>query len=458
MMTGLGHDCCVENRDDGTPGTPGRREPRPLPAIDPEPAHRVPRRTVVRAGIALAAVCAVAAAVVGGVQLAKPAKHPAAVAPAAPFTDSDGLIVFEEQPSGQLGTARPDGSHQAIDKSLSGLQGTEPPVESPDRRFLVNEEAQLVTVGAGGPTAVTQLPAPDPQAENEVQSGGLEWATPTFADGSRYLAVTECDPVAQYGFPNDAEAWNAWLIPTAGGKPSSLGLVTAAAGMPDSVDVIAALPASPDAAKRQVMCDGPEQPDGSLAILAPGKSPRTILTAAALVKAAGWKPSTPVTLTPNPSPDGSQLLVTISTVPRQTDTSDGGVTSTRSTAQFLVSPAGRILSHVPGRTGQLLWSPDGRRAASCQAEEGQPSSVTELSIAGGTATVTRTVTLPGHHDAACDQLLWSPDGTQLIYSAFATFHGLTQADDLQHGWTVIDLASGKVHDVKAPGQPAAWLR
>jgi hypothetical protein len=78
-------------------------------------------------------------------------------------------------------------------------------------------------------------------------------------------------------------------------------------------------------------------------------------------------------------------------------------------------------------------------------------------MAGDRATPTRTIALPGHHDAFCDQLLWSPDGTQLIYSAFATSHGLTQADDLQHGWTVIDPATGKVHDVTAPGQPAAWL-
>jgi hypothetical protein len=54
-------------------------------------------------------------------------------------------------------------------------------------------------------------------------------------------------------------------------------------------------------------------------------------------------------------------------------------------------------------------------------------------------------------------LLWSPDGTQLIYSAATTSKGLTRADDLQHGWTVIDLRTGKVHDVTAPGQPAAWL-
>ena len=65
--------------------------------------------------------------------------------------------------------------------------------------------------------------------------------------------------------------------------------------------------------------------------------------------------------------------------------------------------------------------------------------------------------LPGRHDIYCTQLLWSPDGSQLIYAAQATDKGLTQADNLQHGWTVIDLRSGRVHDVTAPGQPAAWL-
>lgn len=464
MMTSLGHYCRVEHsRDDvtqGSQGTPERRELRPFPAIDPEPDHRFQWRTLARPGIALLAACAVAAAVAGGVRLASAARHPASASAAAsaPFTDHDGLIVFEQQPSGLLGTADPDGSHQAIDKSLGGLQGNDLATASPDGRYLVNQEAQLVRVGARGPTAVTQLAAPDPQAETETPGGGLEWIAPTFADGSRYLAVTECDPIGKAGFSED-EAWASWLIPTGGGKPSSLGLVSASAGMPDSAGVIAALPASPATARQQVTCDE-QEPDGSLAILSPGKSPRVILTAAALVKAAGWKPSTQVTLSAYPSPDGSRLLVEMtSNAPRQPGAYGGGVTPGPAppSAQFLLSPAGRILSELPARTGQLVWSPDGRQAAACQAEQGQQSSVTVLSIAGDRATPTRTITLPGHHDVFCDQLLWSPDGTQLIYSAFATSHGLTQADDLQHGWTVIDPATGKVHDVTAPGQPAAWL-
>jgi hypothetical protein len=451
------------SRDDvtqGSRGTPERRELRPFPAIDPEPDHRFQWRILVRPGIALLAACAVAGAVTGGVRLASAGGHPASApaTPSAPFTDKDGMIVFEQQPSGLLGTASPDGSHQVIDKSLGGLQGTDLATASPDGRYLVNREAQLIRVGAHGPTAVTQLAAPDPQAETEAAGGGLEWIAPTFADGSKYLAVTECDPVGQAGFSED-EAWGSWLIPTGGGKPSSLGLVSGSAGLPDSASVIAALPASPATARQQVTCDE-QVSDGSLALLSPGKSPRVILTAAALLKAASWKPATPVTLSAYPSPDGSRLLVEMrSNPPRPPGTFGGGFTPRTAppSARFLLSPAGRILSELPASTGQLVWSPDGKQAASCDARQGQQSSVTVLSIAGDRVTPTRTIPLPGHHDVSCGQLLWSPDGTQLIYSAYATSHGLTQADNLQHGWTVIDPATGKVHDVTAPGQPAAWL-
>jgi hypothetical protein len=464
MMTDLRQGGHVDQSgDDATQGTPEKREPTPFLAIDPEPDHRYHWRTLVRAGIVLVAVCAVAAAVVGGVRLASSGKHPASAsaAPSAPFTDRDGLIVFEQEPSGLLGTAEPDGSHKVIDTSLGGLQGNDLPAGSPDGRYLVNEEAQLVTVGAHGPTAVAELTSPDPQAAAEAASEGLDWLTPTFADGSRYLSVTECDTSEQIGSLGN-QWFVSWLIPTGGGKPSSLGLVTASAGIPGSADVIAALPASPAAARKQASCDNSNLPDGTLAVLSPGKSPQVILTAAALVKAAGWKPSTPVTLSPSPSPDGRALIVMISTIPPQSAASDSGnATATAvSSAQFLVSPAGRILSELPASVGLLVWSPDGKEAATCwgpQRRQGQQSSVTVLHIAGGKATATWTIALPGRHDVACDQLLWSPDSSQLIYSAYATSHGLTQADDLQHGWTVIDLATGKVHDVTAPGQPAAWL-
>jgi hypothetical protein len=410
--------------------------------------------------VVLVAACAVAGGVLAGLRLAKispSVRHPASASSVVPFKDRDGQIVFEQQPSGLLGTAEPDGSHHVTDTKLSGLQGYDLPVGSRDGRYLVNLEGQLVTVGAHLPTAATQIAPPNPQAADQL-GGVAEWMTPTFADGSKYLAVTECDPGVQAPF---FQAWASWLIPTGGGKPSSLGLVTASAGIPGAAEAIAALPANPAAARQDPTCDGQQLADGSLAILSPGKAPHVILTAAALVKAAGWKASTPVILYPVPSPDGSELLVSVQ---EDIQVSGAAIQSGRIptilAAWFLVSPAGRILSELPSlqatATFGLAWSPDGRQLATCHAVQGQQSSVTLLSVSGGRAAVTRTIPLPGRHDLACDQLLWSPDGTQLIYSAIAT-RGLTQADGLQHGWTIVDLATGKVHDVTAPGQPAAWL-
>jgi WD40-like Beta Propeller Repeat len=408
----------------------------------------------------LVAACAVAGGVLVGLRLAKSspsARHPASASSVAPFKDGDGLIVFQQQPSGLLGTADPDGSHQAMDMKLGGLQGTDLPTGSPDGRYLVNQEAQLLPVGAHLPSAATQIALPNPQAADQ-SGGGVEWMPPTFADGSRYLAVTECDPIGQAGFFGN-EAWASWLIPIGGGKPSSLGLVTSSAGLPGAPEVIAALPANPAAARQYPACDGEQVSDGSLAILAPGEAPHVILTAAALVKAAGWKASTPVILDPVPSPDGNELLVSVQEDIQISGAAlESGRIPTILAAQFLVSPAGRIMSELPSLRGtfQPVWSPDGRQLATCYAVRGQQSSVTLFSVTGGRAAVPRTIPLPGRHDLVCNQLLWSPDGTQLIYSAFAT-RGLTQADSLQHGWTIIDLATGKVHDVTAPGQPAAWL-
>ena len=83
--------------------------------------------------------------------------------------------------------------------------------------------------------------------------------------------------------------------------------------------------------------------------------------------------------------------------------------------------------------------------------------MTVWAVGQGQGKAAKTIVLPGRHDLYPTQLLWSPDGRQLIYSALVSNKGLTQADNLQRGWTVIDLPSGRVHDVTAPGQPAAWL-
>jgi hypothetical protein len=371
------------------------------------------------------------------------------------------VIVFEQQPSGLLGTADADGARQVIASSAGRLDDTDLPAVSPDGRYLVNLEGQLITIGARGPASLASLPPPGGQVGAPPGVPPPQWSTAAFADGSRYVVATECDPL----LPRAPQFYapQSWLIPTGGGKAKPLGWVTATAGDPASGAAIVPRPASDPAKARQVTCGAFGGPDRSLDLVAPGKPPATLVTAAALLRAAGWSPRAPVNLTGYPGPDGGPLLVYMSqhvALPAQIS-SQARLPVPRS-ERFLVSRKGDILAQVPLALGaRFRWSPDGRQLATCSAAPGTPSAVSVLAVTGTGAAATTgpatTIVLPGRHDAFCDQLLWSPDGTQLIYSAMVKSHGLTASDGLQRGWTVIDLRTKGVRDVTAGGQPVAWL-
>ena len=416
----------------------GRRPLRPFPALDPEPPTRLTWRSLRWP----AAVCVVAA-VVAAAFLAWPSS-PSASGPArVPFADRDGLVVFEQQPSGMLGTAAPDGSHLVRLAKVGALQGTDLPIAADDGRYLVNLEGQLVTMGPAGPISISDLVDSAGQ-DATAQAAGLGWADVSFADGGRYVVATACHLASQV-----SQSWVADLIPAAGGKGRMLGTVTDAAGDPESAEAIVSGPVSASAASSAGECYGPEiTPDKALELRGPGRAVRTIVTTAELKSALGWPSATPVLLYADPGPGGSRLAlrVVVDTLPEQPAPRQ---------AVVVISRDGRILAQMPlpAASGSMQWSPDGQRIALCRASPGAPSSVSVWSPGQGS----RTIVLPGRHDVACNQLLWSPDGSQLIYAAWATEHGLTQAVNLQHGWTVIDLLSGRVHDVTAPGQPAAWL-
>jgi WD40-like Beta Propeller Repeat len=413
----------------------GGRALRPFPALDPEPPRRLTWRSLRWPAVACLAAAAVAAAF-----LIWPSSSPSASGPArVPFTDRDGLVVFEQQPSGMLGTAAPDGSHLVMLKRLGALQGTDLPVAASDGRYLVNEEGQLVTMGPAGPTSVSDLGASAGLGATD-QGANYGWADVSFADGGRYVVATTCNLASQV-----SQSWVADLVPAAGGKSRALGTVRYAVGDPVSAAAIVSGPASPS----EFECFAPQTaPDKVVELRQPGHADRTLVTAAELKAALGWPPATPVRVYPDPSPGGSRLAVgvTVITPPGQ---------QAPQSAVVVISRAGRILAHMPlpAATRIPQWSPDGQRIAFCRASPRTPSSVTVWSVGQGV----RTIALPGRRDVGCNQLLWSPDGSQLIYAADATERGLTEADKLQHGWTVIDLRSGRVHDVTAPGQPAAWL-
>jgi WD40 repeat protein len=390
------------------------------------------------------AVACLAAAAVAAAFLTWPSSSQSASRPAqAPFADRDGLVVFEQQPSGMLGTAAPDGSHLVRLTQVGALQSNELPVAAYDGRYLVTFEGQLVTMGPAGPTSISDIGANAGLGATD-QGASYGWADASFADGSRYVVAITCSLVSP-----SSQSWVADLVLAPDGKGRMLGTVTAAVGDPGSAAAIVSVPLSASAASSAFQCfNGPTAPDRAVELRVPGQPNRTLVTAATLKAALGWPSAMPVQLSTDPSPGGNRLALGV------VEDTPAGTQASRQ-AVVVISRSGRILAHMPppAATSIMQWSPDGQRIAFCRARPGTPSSVTIWSVGRGS----RTILLPGHHDVVCNQLLWSPDGSQLIYSAYATNRGLTEADKLQHGWTVIDLRSGRVHDVTAPGQPAAWL-
>jgi WD40 repeat protein len=426
----------------GMAGESAERSLRSFPALDPEP----PRRLTWRSARWPAVACVVAGAVAAVVLLTLSSSPPAPAL--AHFADRDGLVVFEQQPSGLLGTAAPDGSHRMMLTRLGALQGIDLPVASSDGHYLVNADGQLVTVGPAGPTSVSNLAE---RAGLTATAQAAEWARVTFAEGSRYVVASQCDTAS-----SGIQTWVAHLIPIIGGQQRALGTITDSVGDPASAGALVAAPTSTSAASSPFECYSPvPAPDQAIELLRPGQPPRTIVTAAALTGALGWPRGTTVQLSAYPSPDGSLLALDVVAGNPQTVTGpparEGMVVLTR---------AGKIVAdmRIPAGTyPQLRWSPDGQQIASCPAGRKVRSSVTVWAVSQGRGMAARTILLPGHHDLSCTQLLWSPDGSQLIYAAQSSSKGITQAVNLQRGWTVIDLRSGRVHDVTAPGQPAAWL-
>src|SRR5712691_2421619 len=281
-----------------------KRPLRPFPALDPEPRRRLSWRSLRWPAVA----CGVAVAVTAVVLLTLPSPRPSASARAR-FADGDGLVVFEQQPSGLLGTASPDGSHRIMLTRVGALLGSDLPVASRDGHYLVNLEGQLVTVGPAGPTSVSNL-AGRAGLTAVAQAAGYQWARATFADRSRYVDATACDSAS-----SGNQSWVSWvthLIPTAGGQQRALGTITDSAGDPESAGALVSVPDSTSAASSQFECSGPQSaPDRAIELLRPGQAPRTIVTAVALTSALGWPRGTTALLYAYPSPDGSLLALEV---------------------------------------------------------------------------------------------------------------------------------------------------
>ena len=300
-------------------------------------------------------------------------------------------------------------------------------------------------MGPAGPTSISDL-ADSAGQDATAQAASLGWADVSFADGGRYVVATACD-LASSGEPVLGRGPHP--RPPAGRDACSARSPTR------PVTRNPPRPSCPGrSARRRRRAQSSvtvreTAPDKALELRGPGRAARTIVTAAELKGVLGWPSATPVLLYADPNPDGSMLAL------RRRGGHPAGAASTA---------AGRR-RHQPGRPYPGAHaSPGGQRhramvtgRAADRPLPGQP---------GHPVQCLRLVPGPGEPGRSC-----SP-GTTTSAARSCSGHrteassstrprrperGLTQADNLQHGWTVIDLRSGRVQDVTAPGQPAAWL-
>ena len=267
----------------------GGRALRPFPALDPEPPRRLTWRSLRWPAVACLAAAAVAAAFLIWPSSSQSASRPAR----APFADRDGLVVFEQQPSGMLGTAAPDGSHLVTLRQVGALQGNDLPVAAADGRYLVNLEGQLVTMGPAGPTSVSDL-------------AGSAGQDATDQGSSLRLGGCHRSPTAAGTWSRPRVTWPARRA-SPGSRTSSRPLAgrdTCSARSPTpSATRAPPRPSCPGRSARRrhrlhVECFGPETAAGQGRRACAGRAHghRTIVTAAELKGALGWPSAMPVQL------------------------------------------------------------------------------------------------------------------------------------------------------------------
>lgn len=426
--------------------TGSERALEPFPAIDPEPPRRfmLRRPTPGQLRWGGAGACLLAA---GATAVALTWPWTAGTAPkqlAAPFTDRDGVIVFEEQPSGELGSARPDGSGVKLSRNLGTLQGYDLPVVSPDDRFMVDQAGQVVALGPARALSVTFS-----GAGAQLQSSFGDWQDESFADDDKFITAAECDG-------GTGATWQVSYASTTSGGTGTLG---------SPVDINDSLPVAGDPQSAGAFavpgssgeCTGqnpaiPAHGDSGVVYQRPKQAPRTVITAATLLQVLGTASRTPVLLSVYPSPDGSLLAVTVSTFTMK-NSQAGAYPILTGIGTVIVTRSGQVKQKLPGfeEGDRFGWSPDSKRIAVLTYTRAVPVLLEIWTLTGGLERIAVTAS----STEFANQLLWSPDGSQLAVSWER--NASTYTAGLVRGWTVLDLRTKQEHNVTAPGQPAAWL-
>jgi WD40-like Beta Propeller Repeat len=412
-----------------------------FPATDEEPARRFTAR---RVRWAVAGVLA-AGLIVGFLswpQTSAPLSHRTS----APFREPNGLVILVQQPSGALGVAHPDGSNPQLLSQLGALQGVDSPVESPGGHYLVNDEGQVVTLGRSGPVSV----APTAMT-TQLQGTFGSWQGASFAGGGRFIVAAECSSSVT------TTPWRARIAPVEGGGTGTLlGLVDeqfgsgSVVGDPKSEGAFV-VPGSPIAQSTST-CQAPPPAHGDTGVLLerPGHPASTVITAAKVLATLGASAGTPVLLGAYPSPDGSVLAVTAATFSSKY-IAQGRYIDEQGLGLVVVTRTGQVTAKLTQPAGNPVWSADGKQIAYLGA--GRSGTVQVWPLSGQP----RAIRMPVPAGDFPLGLIWSPDGTQLMYAVDSSKQGLTASSNTINGWTVLDLRTGHAHTVNAPGQPVAWL-
>jgi hypothetical protein len=384
-----------------------------FPALDPEPPPspwRIARRVLV-----LVVVLAIgfggytAVSRLGGrTGRAPSASQPASVSAGSKFSG----VVLAQRANGSLSLTDMASGKTVLLTKLGDFGSLNPGLVSPDGRFLLDP-------GTGQIVSFARLAHPA-LVPNKLlfTPAGAGYTQAYWSDHDTSVVVLVYSNSPSPTFPAVA------VQNVTTGATSALHGIDNAAGDPQQPGAFVSVPVpGPPPASAP--------PDDAAVELKDAGSPaRLLATTATLVRAAGLKKGSLVSLDPVPNPQGTMVAVDV-----YGPGTMGGI--------VVLSRTGKVLATeqaVPGGLFDTVWSDSGRSLAFVDTGA-QGLQLTRWEI--GEQSVT---TILNMSEKALGSCLWSPDGTSV----------LCQGAHLQ--WTLVRSgAANSTYVFGADGQPLAWL-
>lgn len=324
--------------------------------------------------------------------------------------------------------SRPDGQLSQEFRQFGTFEQM-PPDVSPDHRYLVLPSGQVLGLSPTGlrvsGLSIASVMGPDSYIQPVAP----------FADKDRYLVVRQSN-----GYPGRQPAEPVHLQPLGAEAPVDLGSAADAAGDPAAPGAFVTVAVTTPVASSQPIIS---PPDSMVERRDAGEAPVPLGTAAQLLSDVGAPSSQLSLFDVYPSPDGSQVAVTV--------TADSSTPSEGSLV--VLDRDGHVIGDVPAGLGpsgfsEPVWSPDGRTLAYVTYGTRGPE-LSMWNVGGSTTTVS--LNRASGNEPVC---LWAADGGGVLYSSRAG--GAPRADQFRADWTVV-LRSGATVSAAGGGYPLAWL-